>query len=105
MFSFDVSFELILFTCVLKFKLVNKSTPRYLADDTRSRAFQERLTDFADLNRRFITYQPLNIRSLSNSMPVPSLFAKPRLFDYAELKRYHDYELHKICWYGGKQMS
>ena len=58
MFSFDVSFdktafELILFipVCVLKFKLVYKSTPRYLAEDTLLRAFQELLADFADPNR------------------------------------------------------
>ena len=62
MFSFDVSFdktqrcdslafELILFICVLKSELVDKSTPRYVAEDTLSRAFQELLTDFADLNR------------------------------------------------------
>ena len=40
-----LAFGLILFA--LKFKLVDKSTPRYLAEDTLSRAFQERLTDFA----------------------------------------------------------
>ena len=44
MFSFDVSFdllafELILFISVLKSKLVDKSTPRYLAEDTLSRNF------------------------------------------------------------------
>ena len=42
-----LAFELILFICVL----VDKSTPRYLTEDTLSRAFQELLTDFADLNR------------------------------------------------------
>ena len=46
-----LAFELILFICVLNFKLVDKSTPRYIAEDTLSRAFQELLTDFADLNR------------------------------------------------------
>ena len=46
MFSFDVSFDktrrfisVILFICMLKFKLVDKSTPRYLAEDTLSRNF------------------------------------------------------------------
>ena len=45
-----LAFELIPFICVLKFKLMNKSTPRYIAEDTLSRAFQELLTDFVDLN-------------------------------------------------------
>ena len=46
-----LAFELILFIYVLKIKLVDKSTPRYLAEDILSRAFQELLTDFADLKR------------------------------------------------------
>ena len=63
MFSFDVSFDktqrficvladsVYMLICVLKFKLVDKSTPKYLSHDTLSRAFQEILTDFADQNR------------------------------------------------------
>ena len=82
-----LAFELILFIYVLKFKLVGKSTPKYLDEDTFSRAFQKLLTNFADLNRRTYTLPASVYSNLSNSMPVPSLFSKPRLFEYAKLKR------------------
>ena len=63
MLSVDVSFDktqrfisvrsdsVYMLVCVLKFKLVDKPTPRYLTEDTLSRAFQNLLTDFEDLNR------------------------------------------------------
>ena len=53
--NYLLAFQLILFISVLEFKWVDTSTPRYLAEDTYSRAFQERLKDFADLNRWIYT--------------------------------------------------
>ena len=74
-----LAFELILFICVLKFKLMDKSTPRYLAEDTLSRTDQELLMDFADLSEPVNLYLPTAIYS----MPIEKHASSQLVFEAA----------------------